>query len=135
MGWTGAGAGTLAPGKGRGAGAGLGRDASLDGPPPGPPGRSSLPVVTGLAATCFGRGVGLETALAGSPWPVWIVPLLYKSSLATVESLTDLTVAILPGFLLYSTLDIVSLEVINCTGQGRHTGLLSSSSASRGEQC
>ena len=47
-----------------------GREASLDGPPPGPPGRSSLPFVMGFPATCFDLGVGLETEFAGSPGPV-----------------------------------------------------------------
>jgi hypothetical protein len=64
---------------GRGCAAGGGFRAaadSFDGPPPGPPGRSSLPVVTGRAATCLGRGVGLDTELAGSPALVWIVLLL-----------------------------------------------------------
>lgn len=43
---------------------------SLEGPPLGPPGRKSLPLVTGRAATGLGRGVGLETELGGSPGPV-----------------------------------------------------------------
>lgn len=77
---------------------------NFEGPPLGPPGRSSLPLVTGLAATGFGLGVGFDTEVAGSPCPVWMVLLLYVSSRATVESLTALTVASFPGFLLYSIL-------------------------------
>lgn len=70
-------AGCEVRGKGCAAGTGL-RDAveSLEGPPPGPPGRRSLPLVTGLAATCFARGVGFDTELGGSPALVWIVLLL-----------------------------------------------------------
>lgn len=64
-------------GKGCAAGAGLRAAAdSFDGPPPGPPGRSSLPLVTGRAATCFARGVGFDTEFGGSPALVWIVLLL-----------------------------------------------------------
>lgn len=44
-----------------------GRDASFDGAPPGPPGRSNLPLVMGLPATCFGLGVGFDTEFGGSP--------------------------------------------------------------------
>jgi hypothetical protein len=69
------------------AGVGLGRDASFEGPPPGPPGRSSLPFVMGLPGTCLPRGVGRETEFGGSPGPVWILPLLYTSSLGTAGSL------------------------------------------------
>lgn len=47
-----------------------GREASLDGPPPGPPGRSSLPFVIGLPAICLPRGVGREMEFGGSPDPV-----------------------------------------------------------------
>ena len=47
-----------------------GRDASFDGPPPGPPGRSNLPCVMGLPALGLPFGVGLETEFAGSPGPV-----------------------------------------------------------------
>lgn len=64
-------------GLGCGAGTGLGcagRLASLDGPPPGPPGRRSLPFVMGFAAICLPFGVCLEMELGGSPGPVWIVP-------------------------------------------------------------
>lgn len=76
-GWgTAAGCG-VACGKGCAAGAGLRAAAdSFDGPPPGPPGLSSLPLVTGRAATCLGRGVGFETELGGSPALVWMVLLL-----------------------------------------------------------
>lgn len=99
------------PGSCWGAGRGLGLAAaceSLDGPPPGPPGRRSLPLLMGLPATCFGRGVGLETEFAGSPGAVRMVPLLYTSSRGTAGSLTTLTCANLPGFLLKS---ILSSEV------------------------
>jgi hypothetical protein len=61
-----AGAGAAA-GVGAAAGAGLGRAANLDGAPPGPPGRSSLPLVIGFAATCFPLGVGFDCELGGSP--------------------------------------------------------------------
>ena len=54
----------------------------------------------GFAATCFPLGVGLEIEFGGSPGPVWTVLLLYKSSLGTAGSLTTLTLASLPGFLL-----------------------------------
>ena len=47
-----------------------GRDASFDGPPPGPPGRSSLPCVMGFPALGLPFGVGLETEFGGSPGPV-----------------------------------------------------------------
>ena len=118
---TGRGAGA---GAGRGAGAawgvgwgigwraGAGRDASFDGPPPGPPGRSSFPLVTGRAATCFPRGVGLDTELGGSPALVWIVWLLYVSTRPTFGSLTAFTTASLPGFLLYSMLS--EIFRLNC---------------------
>lgn len=76
----GVGVGCAAAGWGVGCGtarrSGAGLDASFEGPPPGPPGRRSLPVVTGRAATCFPRGVGLDTEFGGSPEPVWIAPLL-----------------------------------------------------------
>jgi hypothetical protein len=55
--------------------------------------------VMGLAATCLPLGVGLETELGDSPCPVWTVPLLYMSMRAP-GSLTTLTCAGLPGFLL-----------------------------------
>lgn len=95
-----------------GVGTGLGcagRLASLEGPPPGPPGRKSLPFVIGFAATCLPFGVGLETELGGSPGAVWMVLLLYVSSLTTAGSLTTFTCASLPGFLLYSILCNVSI--------------------------
>jgi hypothetical protein len=44
-----------------------GLEASFEGPPCGPPGRSSLPDVIFLAATAFGRGVGLDCELGDSP--------------------------------------------------------------------
>ena len=62
----------------------------------------------GFAATCLPLGVGLEIEFGGSPGPVCIVPLLYKSSLGTAGSLIALTCAGLPGFLLYSILSCVS---------------------------
>jgi hypothetical protein len=95
-----------------GVGTGLGcagRLVSFDAPPPGPPGRRSLPLVIGFAAICFPLGVGFDTELGGSPGPVWTVLLLYRSSRATVVSLTTFTCAGLPGFLLYSMLHYVSL--------------------------
>lgn len=49
---------------------------SLEGLPDGPPGRISLPPVKGLAATGFPRGLGRDTELGGSPWLVWMAPLL-----------------------------------------------------------
>jgi hypothetical protein len=55
--------------------------------------------VMGLAATCLPFGVGLDTELGDSPWPVWMVELLYIS-IRAFGSLTTLTVAGLPGFLL-----------------------------------
>lgn len=60
--------------------------------------------MTGFAPTCFPFGVGLDTELGGSPGPVWIAPLLYVSTLGAEGSLTALTVASFPGFLLYSIL-------------------------------
>lgn len=98
-------------GVGVGRGAAAGRDASLEGAPPGPPGRSNFPEVIGLPATCFGLGVGFETELAGSPGPVRIVPLLYTSSRATEGSLAVFTTANFPGFLLYSILICISTVV------------------------
>lgn len=62
----------------------------------------------GFAATCLPLGVGFDTELGASPGPVWMVPLLYKSSRGTAGSLTTLTWAGLPGFLLYSMLHHVS---------------------------
>jgi hypothetical protein len=62
----------------------------------------------GFAAICLPLGVGLETELGGSPGPVWMVPLLYRSSRGTAGSLTTLTWAGLPGFLLYWILLCVS---------------------------
>jgi len=62
----------------------------------------------GFAAICLPLGVGLETELGGSPGPTWMVPLLYWSSLGTAGSLTTLTWAGLPGFLLYWMLRCVS---------------------------
>lgn len=53
----------------------------------------------GLAAICLPLGVGFETEFGDSPCPVWIVPLLYVSTRAA-GSLTTLTCAGLPGFLL-----------------------------------
>jgi hypothetical protein len=56
-----------------GVGTGLacaGRLASFEGPPPGPPGRNSLPLVIGLAAICLPLGVGFDTEFGGSPGPV-----------------------------------------------------------------
>lgn len=53
-----------------------GREANFEGPPPGPPGRNSFPLVIGLPATCFPRGVGRDCESGGSPGPVCIVPLL-----------------------------------------------------------
>lgn len=82
----------------------MGRAASFEGPPPGPPGRRSFPLVTGRAATCLPLGVGLETELGGSPALVWMVLLLYVSTLEEPGSFTTLTVASFPGFLLYSML-------------------------------
>jgi hypothetical protein len=97
----------VAAGVGTGLGC-AGRLASFEGPPPGPPGRRSLPFVMGLAAICLPLGVGFETELGGSPGPVCTVPLLYRSSRGTVESLRTLTWEGLPGFLLYSILFSVS---------------------------
>jgi len=65
-------------GMGRGCGAagwGTGREvagleASFDGPPAGPPGRSNFPFVTGAAAFGLPLGVGRDLELAGSPAPV-----------------------------------------------------------------
>jgi hypothetical protein len=75
------GCGTAAAGVGTdraaGVGTGLGcagRDASFVGPPPGPPGRRSLPFEMGFAAICLPFGVGFETEFGGSPGPVWMVP-------------------------------------------------------------
>ena len=74
----GAGAGRDAAGAaaGAGLGAGFGREVIFDGCPPGPPFRSSLPVVIGLAIA-LPLGVGLETELGDSPGPTWTVPDLY----------------------------------------------------------
>jgi hypothetical protein len=86
--------GCAAAGAAAGVGTGLGcagRLASLDGPPPGPPGRRSLPLVMGFAAICFPLGVAFDTELGGSPGPTWIVLLLYRSSRGTVESLMTFT--------------------------------------------
>lgn len=58
----------------------------------------------GLPATCFGLGVGLETEFGGSPALVWMVLLLYRSSLGIAGSLAVFTTASFPGFLLYSIL-------------------------------
>ena len=51
-----------------GAGLGLGREETVEDPPPGPPGRNSLPDVIGLA-TAFDRGVGFEIEVGDSPGP------------------------------------------------------------------
>lgn len=104
LGWEAAGVATGAAGV---VGIGLacaGRLASFEGPPPGPPGRSSLPFVIGFAATCFPFGVGFDCELGGSPADVWMVPLLYRSSRCTAGSFMDLTCASFPGFLLNSML-------------------------------
>lgn len=61
-GWEGIGCGT-----GREA---AGRDANLEGPPPGPPGRSSLPDVMALPGFGFPFGVGRDMEFGGSPWLV-----------------------------------------------------------------
>jgi hypothetical protein len=58
----------------------------------------------GFAAICRPLGVAFDTEFGGSPGPVCIVPLLYRSSRGTAGSLITLTWAGLPGFLLYSTL-------------------------------
>ena len=55
-------------------------------------------------------GVGLDTEFGGSPGPVWMVPLLYRSSLGTAASLITLTTDGFPGFLLYSILHPISGE-------------------------
>lgn len=102
--WEAAGAAT---GAAAGVGVGLGcagRLANFDGPPPGPPGRSSLPFVIGFAATCFPLGVGFDCEFGGSPADVCMVPLLYRSSRCTAGSFIDLTWAGFPGFLLNSIL-------------------------------
>ena len=91
------------------------RDAICEMPPLGPPGRKSLPDVMRLLATCFGFGVGLDREFGGSPCPVWIVPLLYKSSRCMVWSFTTLTTDGLPGFLLYSILTVVSRKFSTLT--------------------
>lgn len=107
---TAAGCGTgldvVAAGTGRAAAAaaGLLRCASLLGCPFGPPGLSNLPCVIARPGTLLALGVGRDTLFAGSPWFVWIVPDLYRSSRATMLSLSTLTAAGLPGFLLYSIL-------------------------------
>jgi len=41
----------------------------------------------GRPGTCLPLGVGRDTELGGSPGPVWILPLLYVSSLGTAGSL------------------------------------------------
>ena len=43
---------------------------NLDGRPPGPPGRTSLPLLIGFLALSLPRGVGRETEFGGSPGPV-----------------------------------------------------------------
>jgi hypothetical protein len=86
----GIGRGCAAAGVGTGLGC-AGRLASFEAPPPGPPGRRSLPLVMGLAAICFPLGVGFDVELGGSPGPTWTVLLLYRSSRGTVASLMTLT--------------------------------------------
>lgn len=44
---------------------------------------------------------------------MWIVPLLYRSSRAIAGSFIVFITANLPGFLLYSILELVSLQAIN----------------------
>lgn len=58
-------------------------------------------------ATALRFGVGLETECDDSPGPVWMVPDLYTSSRGTAGSFTTLTMAGLPGFLLYSMLSAI----------------------------
>jgi hypothetical protein len=72
--------------------------------------------VIGFAAICFPLGVGFDMELGGSPGPVWIVPLLYRSSRGTVESLMTLTWDGLPGFLLYSILCRISCTYVKGKG-------------------
>jgi hypothetical protein len=72
------------------------------GPPFGPPGLSSLPVVIGFAGSCFPFGIGRLGEFGASPGPTWIVEDLYISSRGIVGSFLDLTTTIFPGFLEYS---------------------------------
>ena len=53
-----------------------GREASFVGPPRGPPGRKSFPLVIGRPATGLGRGVGFDTELGDIPSLACIVLLL-----------------------------------------------------------
>lgn len=66
--------GGIGCGSGRVDAAGL--DVNLEGPPPGPPGRSNLPFVIGLPTFGLPFGVRFEIELGDSPGAVWTVPLL-----------------------------------------------------------